>query len=55
MALNLLVWMTVMGRQVVFNTMSLVFPYIGQKIGAAWIDPLGGMLLSLYSKSFAFG
>ena len=30
--------------------MSLVFPFVGQKLGAAWLDPLGGLLLSLYSK-----
>jgi hypothetical protein len=30
--------------------MSLIFPFVGQKVGAAWLDPLGGLLLSLYSK-----
>ncbi|KAF8319761.1 hypothetical protein DL93DRAFT_118688 [Clavulina sp. PMI_390] len=35
-------------NDVVFNIMSLIFPFVGQKIGAAWLDPFGGLVLSLY-------
>jgi len=32
----------------VFNFFSLVFPFVGQKIGVSWLDPLGGVVLSIY-------
>ena len=39
--------------QIVFNFFSLVFPYVGQKLGWKYLDPLGGALLSVYSTSRA--
>lgn len=33
---------------VIFNTMSLLFPLIGQKAGIWWLDPAGAALLSLF-------
>lgn len=33
---------------VIFNTLSLLFPFIGQKAGIWWLDPLGAGLLSLF-------
>ena len=36
--------------QIVFNFFSLVFPYVGQKLGWKYLDPLGGALLSVYSQ-----
>lgn len=33
---------------IVFNTFSIVFPLIGYFANVWWLDPLGGMLLSLY-------
>lgn len=31
-----------------FNTMSLLFPWLGEKFTLWWLDPLGGMILSIY-------
>jgi cation diffusion facilitator family transporter len=33
---------------VIFNTLSLLFPLIGKHAGIWWLDPLGAALLSLY-------
>ncbi|KAE9979288.1 hypothetical protein EG328_001011 [Venturia inaequalis] len=33
---------------VIFNTLSLLFPVIGHKVGAWWLDPVGAGLLSLF-------
>lgn len=33
---------------VYFNTLSLLFPLIGKKLGVWWLDPVGAALLSLY-------
>lgn len=33
---------------VVFNTLSLAFPLIGDKLGVWWLDPVGAALLSLF-------
>jgi hypothetical protein len=33
---------------VYFNTLSLLFPFIGAKTGTWWLDPVGAGLLSLY-------
>ncbi|KZZ94296.1 Cation efflux protein [Moelleriella libera RCEF 2490] len=33
---------------VIFNTMSLLFPVIGYKAGIWWLDPVGAALLSLF-------
>ena len=33
---------------VIFNTLSLLFPLIGKYAGVWWLDPLGAALLSLY-------
>ncbi|KAM3068877.1 hypothetical protein ACMFMG_004051 [Clarireedia jacksonii] len=33
---------------VVFNTLSLIFPYVGQAANLWWLDPLGAGLLSLF-------
>lgn len=33
---------------VIFNTLSLLFPFIGHKAGLWWLDPLGAGLLSLF-------
>ena len=33
---------------VIFNTVSLLFPLIGHQTGLWWLDPLGAALLSLY-------
>lgn len=33
---------------VIFNTLSLLFPFIGQKAGIWWLDPVGAGLLSLH-------
>ncbi|KAF8319166.1 uncharacterized protein EI90DRAFT_2941043, partial [Cantharellus anzutake] len=35
-------------NDVFFNTVSLLFPFIGHKLGIWWLDPLGGVALSLY-------
>ncbi|KAH8919554.1 hypothetical protein BT69DRAFT_482983 [Atractiella rhizophila] len=35
-------------NDVVFNSMSLLFPFIGQKFDLPWLDPAGGLILSLY-------
>lgn len=37
-------------NDVVFNIFSLLFPYLGEKLGWRYLDPLGGALLSVYSK-----
>lgn len=34
--------------QVVFNTFSIIFPLLGYFLRIWWLDPLGGLLLSLY-------
>jgi cation diffusion facilitator family transporter len=33
---------------VIFNTLSLLFPFIGAKAGVWWLDPVGAGLLSLF-------
>ena len=33
---------------VYFNTLSLLFPFIGQKAGVWWLDPAGAAILSLF-------
>lgn len=33
---------------VIFNTISLLFPFIGSKVGVWWLDPVGAGLLSLF-------
>lgn len=33
---------------VVFNTLSLLFPFIGARTGTWWLDPVGAGLLSLF-------
>ncbi|KAK2592389.1 hypothetical protein QQS21_009908 [Conoideocrella luteorostrata] len=33
---------------VIFNTLSLLFPLIGYKVGVWWLDPVGAALLSLF-------
>ena len=33
---------------VIFNTLSLLFPVIGAQVGAWWLDPAGAALLSLF-------
>jgi divalent metal cation (Fe/Co/Zn/Cd) transporter len=33
---------------VYFNTLSLLFPFIGNKTGTWWLDPVGAALLSLF-------
>ena len=33
---------------VIFNTLSLLFPFIGERAGLWWLDPLGAGILSLY-------
>lgn len=35
-------------NDVVFNIVSLIFPLIGGKLDVWWLDPLGGLLLSIY-------
>ncbi|KAL7410980.1 cation efflux family-domain-containing protein [Mrakia frigida] len=31
-----------------FNTMSLLFPWVGERFSLWWLDPLGGVVLSIY-------
>jgi len=33
---------------VIFNTLSVAFPFIGQRFGIWWLDPVGAGLLSLF-------
>ena len=33
---------------VIFNTLSLLFPYVGYKLNVWWLDPAGAGLLSLF-------
>lgn len=33
---------------VIFNTLSLLFPFVGAKAGVWWLDPAGAGLLSLF-------
>ncbi|KAI5474634.1 cation diffusion facilitator [Pseudohyphozyma bogoriensis] len=35
-------------NDIVFNTFSLIFPFVGEQMGWKYLDPLGGALLSLY-------
>ncbi|KAK4704243.1 3-oxoacid CoA-transferase, partial [Phenoliferia sp. Uapishka_3] len=39
-------------NDIVFNFFSLLFPFIGEQIGWAYLDPLGGALLSIYSALY---
>jgi divalent metal cation (Fe/Co/Zn/Cd) transporter len=53
-SLHLLIMSTALAQDaendVVFNVFSLLFPWVGQKLNVHWLDPLGGIVLSLYSK-----
>lgn len=33
---------------IVFNTFSIIFPLLGYYLSVWWLDPLGGLVLSLY-------
>jgi len=35
-------------NDVIFNIFSLTFPWAGHLLGVPWLDPLGGLLLSIY-------
>jgi divalent metal cation (Fe/Co/Zn/Cd) transporter len=39
----------------VFNIFSLIFPYAGILLNSKYLDPIGGLLLSLYSGSWLLG
>jgi divalent metal cation (Fe/Co/Zn/Cd) transporter len=39
--------------QIVFNFFSILFPYVGQLLGWPLLDPIGGLVLSVYSTSLA--